>query len=92
MNLGHMVIDKKDSEFYGEIITKPDISETAQANNRWIAWTVVMKIVDLWLPDHFERICSAINMLPASLNFEVSEASELQSPCLERASSRSGLS
>jgi hypothetical protein len=40
---------------------------------------------DLWVPKHFERICDIIDMLPADLNFDVSE----QGP---EASSRSGLS
>lgn len=49
-----------------------------------------MNVLDFWVPDHFQRICSAIDMLPANLNFEVSNLSEPQRPDL--ASSRSGLS
>jgi hypothetical protein len=92
---GHIaVIDGKgkDPEYYREPIAEFNISKTAQADNRWIAWTVVMNILDLWVSDHFKRICSAIDMLPAGLNFEVSELSELQSPDPELVSSRSGLS
>ena len=42
--------------------------------------------IDLWLPKHFARICNIIDMLPADLDFDVSE----QGP--ESASSGSGLS
>lgn len=90
---GHVaVIDGKDPKYYREPIAQFSISKTAQADNRWIAWTVVMNIFDLWVPDHFKRICSAVDMLPAGLDFEVSEPSEYQSPDPELVSSRSGLS
>lgn len=51
-----------------------------------------MKILDVWLPDHFQKICSAIDMLPIGLNFEVSERAKFQSSDPELASSGSGLS
>lgn len=89
---GHLVvINGKDPEFYREPIAEFNISKTAQADNRWIAWTVVMNILDVWLPDHFKRICSVIDMLPVGLNFEVSERAEFESSDPELASSGSGL-
>ena len=81
-----------DPEFYREPIAKFDIEKTAQADNRWIGWTVAMNILDLWVTDHFKLIRSAIDMLPAGLNFEVSKLSELQSADSDLVSSRSGLS
>jgi hypothetical protein len=81
-----------DPEFYREPIAKFDIEKTAQADNRWIGWTVAMNILDLWVTDHFKLICSAIDMLPAGLNFEVFELSELQPADPDLVSSRSGLS
>lgn len=83
---GHLaVIDGKDPEFYREPIAKFDISKTAQADNRWS----MDSVLDLWLPDHFERVCSAIDMLPAGLNFKVSELAEFQYSDPELAISRS---
>ncbi|KAH8729123.1 hypothetical protein GQ44DRAFT_701579 [Phaeosphaeriaceae sp. PMI808] len=94
-----MVINGEDAEFYREPIAMFSIKKTAQTDNRWTAWTVVMNILDLWVTDHFKLVCSAIDMLPASLDFEVSEFSQtgpvdqdIASPCsglsqqLERAS------
>lgn len=90
---GHLVVIKGENpEFYREPIAEFNISKTAQADNRWIAWTVVMNILEIWLPDHFERICSVIDMLPGGLNFEVSVRAEFQSSDPELASSRSVLS
>jgi hypothetical protein len=71
-----IVINGDEPEFYREPIARFYIEKTAQADNRWIGWTVFMNILDLWVTDHFKLICSAIDMLPASLNFEVSELSE----------------
>lgn len=51
-----------------------------------------MNILDVWLLDHFERLCFAIDMLPVGLNFEVSEQAELQPSDPKLATSRSGLS
>jgi hypothetical protein len=39
-----------------------------------------MNILDLWDPDYFKRICSAIDMLPPDLNFELSDLSEPHPP------------
>ena len=52
----------------------------------WTAYTFVRNMYDLWLPKHFERICDIIDMLPADLNFDVSEQD------FESVSARSGLS
>ncbi|KAF2711856.1 hypothetical protein K504DRAFT_489645 [Pleomassaria siparia CBS 279.74] len=78
--------------FYREPIASFNIEKTAQADNRWTGWTVAMNILHLWVPDHFKLICSAIDMLPAGLSFELSEPSVLQSPDEDLVSSRSGLS
>jgi hypothetical protein len=51
-----------------------------------------MNVLDFWVLDHFKKICSAIDILPADLNFDVSDLSEPQRPDPELASSRSGLS
>ncbi|KAF2817510.1 uncharacterized protein BDZ99DRAFT_513751 [Mytilinidion resinicola] len=63
---GHYaVINGRDITFYRHPITKFDISPTAEGDQRWKAYTFVRNIYDLWLPEHFKKICSAIDMLPA---------------------------
>ena len=84
---GHYaVIDGKDVNFYRHSIAAFSISPTVEGDQRWKAYTFVRNVYDSWLPKHFERICSVIDMLPADLNFDVSEHDQ------ELASSRSGLS
>jgi hypothetical protein len=83
---GHYaVIVGDDVKYYRHPIRKFDFTEL-NGKERWTAYTFVRNIYDLWLPKHFERICDIIDMLPADLNFDVSE----QDP--ESVSSRSGLS
>ncbi|KAF2022919.1 hypothetical protein EK21DRAFT_82003, partial [Setomelanomma holmii] len=59
---GHLIIiEGNNPHYYREPIAKFDITKTAQADNRWTAWVVVMNILDLWVPDHFKDICSIID-------------------------------
>lgn len=68
---GHYaIINGRDFTFFRHPIAKFDISKTVQGDNRWMAYNFVRNVYDLWLPEHFKRICSAIDMLPADLNFE----------------------
>lgn len=74
---GHYaVINQRDFTFYQHPIAHFCIPKTVQGDNRWVAYTFVRNVYDLWLPEHFKRICSAIDMLPTDLNFEVSDQSE----------------
>lgn len=80
---GHYaVIDGTDVKFYRHSIRKFDFTEL-NGKERWTTYTFVRNIYDLWLPKHFERICSVIDMLPDDLNFEISQLNQ------ELASSRS---
>ena len=51
-----------------------------------------MNILEFWVPDYFKNVCSAIDILPADFNLEVSDLCEAQPPDQEGESSRSGLS
>ena len=44
-----------------------------------------MNDFDSWVPEHFKRLCSVIDMLPVDLNLDVSDLDQ-------DSSSRSGLS
>jgi len=90
---GHYIFVKgEDFTFHRRPMAKFDISPTEEGDQRWKAWAVVMNIYDFWVTDHFKTICSAIDMLPADLNFEVSAPSEPQPSDQELAPSGSGLS
>ena len=57
-----------------------------------MAYTFIRNTYILLLPKHFKTLCSAINMLFADLNCEISGQSELQFSDQQLASSYSGLS
>jgi hypothetical protein len=78
---GHFVVlDGTNFSCYRVPIAKFDISRTMLSDNRWLAYTFIRNVYDLWLPAHFEKICSAIDMLPSDLNFEVIDQPEAQAP------------
>ncbi|KAF7876806.1 hypothetical protein EAF04_001889 [Stromatinia cepivora] len=81
-----VVTDNKKPEYYQEPIADFSIKKTTLADHRWVAWTVMMNILDLWIQDHFKLICSAIDMLPVNLNL----VSEPQSRDVDLISSQSG--
>ncbi|RMZ83194.1 hypothetical protein DV738_g1426, partial [Chaetothyriales sp. CBS 135597] len=82
---GHYaVIEGKDVKFYRHLISKFIFAPSGEGDQRWKAYKFVKNVYDLWLPKHFEKLCSVIDMLPTDLNFDVSEQ--------DLASSRSGLS
>ena len=82
---GHyVVIDGKDIKLYRHLISNFIFTPSGHVDQRWTAYNFVKNVYDLWLPKHFEKICSAVDALPADLSFDVSEEN--------LASSRSGLS
>ncbi|KAI9674642.1 MAG: hypothetical protein M1822_009046 [Bathelium mastoideum] len=88
----YLFIKGKDYTFHRRSVAKFDISPTVEGDQRWKAWTFTMNVFDLWVPDHFKRICSVIDMLPVHSDFELSDLSQSQQSDPELASSRSGLS
>ena len=88
----YIVVEKQDFTFHRHPVSKFDISPTAEGDQRWKAWTIVMNILEFWVPDHFKNVCSAIDMLPADFNLEVSDLCEAQTAHQGGNSSHSGLS
>ena len=41
-----------------------------------MAYQFTKNVYDIWMPKHFETICSAIDQLPSELNFDVPPLSE----------------
>lgn len=89
-------IDGKDTTYHRTPIAKFDFSPTAEGDKRWKTPTFVMNLQDLWASDHFELICSAVDMLPPDLNFEVTPQPEIEmyhrSEASEQSPQPSGLS
>ncbi|KAI5925586.1 hypothetical protein F4810DRAFT_659194 [Camillea tinctor] len=43
---------------------------------KWTAYRFTKNIYDVWVPDHFKRICSAIDQLPSKVDFDAPALSE----------------
>ncbi|TLS20472.1 uncharacterized protein PpBr36_11350 [Pyricularia pennisetigena] len=73
---GHYpVISGEDATYYRHPIH--EFSFTAlDGKDKWTAYRFTKNVYDTWMPDHFQRICSAIDRLPSEVDFDVSPLSE----------------
>ncbi len=73
---GHYpVIDGKDTKYYRHPIRKFDITEL-EGKEKWTADRFTKNVYNLWMPEHLERIRSAIDQLPSGVDFDVPPMSE----------------
>ncbi|KAK4143597.1 uncharacterized protein C8A04DRAFT_37384 [Dichotomopilus funicola] len=67
---GHYaVIDGEDTKYYRHPIRKYTFAEP-EGKEKWTAYRFTRNLYDVWMPMHFQRICSAIDQLPSDLNLE----------------------
>jgi hypothetical protein len=71
----HPVINGKDAAYYRHPIKKFDFT-SEEGKERWTAYQFTKNVYDIWMPSHFQRICSAIDQIP-EVNFDIS-LSDLQ--------------
>ncbi len=69
---GHYaLINENDTTFYRQPIRKFDFTEQ-DGRDRWTAYKFTKNVYDHWMPTHLKRICSAIDIIPADIDFGVS--------------------
>ncbi|KAB5549410.1 hypothetical protein GE09DRAFT_927697, partial [Coniochaeta sp. 2T2.1] len=44
--------------------------------DKWTAYRFTKNVYDIWMRDHFEKICAAVDELPSNLDFDVPSLSE----------------
>ena len=71
------VIDRDKTTFYRHPIREFSFTEL-DGKEKWTAYKFTKNVYDIWMPTHFERICSVIDGLPSDIDFELSQQSELQ--------------
>ncbi|KAH8754803.1 hypothetical protein F5883DRAFT_390413, partial [Diaporthe sp. PMI_573] len=74
---GHYPVIEEKVTYYRYPIHKFDFT-ALDGKEKWTAYKFTKNVYDLWMPEHFKRLCSVIDQLPADLSFELSEQSELQ--------------
>lgn len=73
---GHYpVIDRRDTKYYRHPIYEFAFT-TLDGKERWTAYRFTKNVYDVWMPAHFKMICSAIDQLPANLDFDVASLPE----------------
>lgn len=85
---GHYaVIDGEDTTYYCHSIHKFAFVAPG-GKEKWTAYQFTRNVYDVWMPMHFERICSAIDQLPSNLNLDVVSvpttalSHDPESPCI----------
>ncbi|KAK0829687.1 hypothetical protein LTR03_016079 [Friedmanniomyces endolithicus] len=75
---GHYaVIEGREPKYYRNPIRTFDFTEL-DGKEKWTAYKFTKNVYDIWMPKHFQRICSAIDKFPPDVDFDVSQQSELQ--------------
>ncbi|EQL02165.1 hypothetical protein OCS_02133 [Ophiocordyceps sinensis CO18] len=70
---GHYPVIANDIEYYHHPIYQIDLA-TLDGKDRWAAYRFTKNVYENWMPQHLERIRTAINQLPSGVNFNVSLA------------------
>ncbi|KAK3332932.1 hypothetical protein B0T19DRAFT_490755 [Cercophora scortea] len=83
--------DDRSVQIYGHypVIAGKDTNFTdLEGRDKWAAYRFTRNVYDMWMPEHFKEICSAIDQLPTELDFDVPQLSEAVSRPEERGSSQ----
>ncbi|KAH7302999.1 hypothetical protein B0I35DRAFT_365725, partial [Stachybotrys elegans] len=73
---GHYpVIEQKGTKYYRYPIRTFDFTEMG-GKEKWTAYCFTKNVYDIWVPDHFKRICSAIDQLSSNVSFDDPSPSE----------------
>jgi hypothetical protein len=73
---GHYpVIDGKDTKYYRHPIHEFSFA-ALEGKEKWTAYKFTKNVYDTWMPAHFKRLCSAIDAIPADLDFSVPQLSQ----------------
>ena len=74
---GHYpVIEGKGQKYYRHPIHKFDFT-ALDGKYKWTTYKFTKNVYELWMPKHFERLSKVIEQLPADVNFDLSQQSEL---------------
>ncbi len=71
-----VAIDGEETKIYRYLIRTFDFTEL-DGKEKWTAYKFTKNVYDAWVPEHLQRISSAVNQIPEGINFNVSQSSEL---------------
>ena len=70
---GHYaLVEDRKTTFYRHPIRRFDFTEQ-EGKDKWSSYKFTKSVYNTWMPTHLKRLCSAIDQIPADVNFEVSE-------------------
>ncbi|KHN94151.1 uncharacterized protein MAM_07991 [Metarhizium album ARSEF 1941] len=68
-------VEGKETTYYRQTIRKFDFTEL-KGKDKWVTYSFTKNVYQLWMPQHFKRICLAIDQLPTNLDFDVPSLQE----------------
>ncbi|GAW23570.1 hypothetical protein ANO14919_131370 [Xylariales sp. No.14919] len=69
------VIDGKETKYFRHPIHSFDFT-TLNGKDKWTAYQFIKNVYETWMPEHFKRICSAIDQLPSIVDVDAQAVSE----------------
>ena len=77
---GHYpVVDGDKATFYRHPINAFDFT-ALDGKEKWTTYKFTKNVYDIWMPSLHRRICSAIDDLPAGINFDLSQSASFSQP------------
>lgn len=74
---GHYAeLDGQGTSYYRHPIRRFDFTDQ-DGSDKWASYTFTKNVYEIWMPQHLERIGSAIDDHPEDLNFDLSQAGTL---------------
>jgi len=76
---GHyaVIIEGREPKYYRHPIREFSFTEL-DGKEKWTAYKFTKNVYDIWMPMHFQRICSVIDDFPPQVKLDVPQRSELQ--------------
>ncbi|KAF2475604.1 uncharacterized protein BDR25DRAFT_310951 [Lindgomyces ingoldianus] len=68
-------INGKDTKYYRHTIHEFSFI-ALDRKEKWTAYKFTKNVYDIWMPNHFKRLCSAMDQIPADLDFSVPQLSQ----------------
>lgn len=68
----YSVIDEKNIKYYRHSIREFSFTELNE-KKKWTTYRFIKNVYDIWMSNHFKRLCSVIDQIPTDLDFSVSQ-------------------
>lgn len=83
---GHYALIEDDKTTFYRHPIKDFGFPSEDGKDKWTAYKFTKNIYEVWMPRHLKRICSAVDQIPADINFEPSQAASFSQEVSQQSS------